>query len=262
MTDYLKATGNVFLRYRHLLEYMVHRDITVKYRRSKLGLAWSILNPFLMMLIMTAVFSYMFKQQIEFFPVYLLAGQVTFNFFSEATSLAMDSVLSGAALLKKVYIPKYIFPLEKVVFSTINTMFSLVSLILVIIVMRVPLTPWILLFPLPLILLFFFNLGVGMALASMVIFFRDIKHLYGIVVLALTYFTPIFYPASLLPDVMQYLIRLNPMYWFVSMFRNLVLYGTGPTLMQLFATCLSAGVAMLVGLLIFKKTQDQFILYI
>lgn len=262
MKEYLKATGNVFLRYRHLLEYMVHRDITVKYRRSKLGLAWSILNPFLMMLIMTAVFSYMFKQQIEFFPVYLLAGQVTFNFFSESTSLALDSVLAGSALLKKVYIPKYIFPLEKIVFSMINTIFSLTALIIVIIVMRVPLTPWFLLFPIPLIFLFFFNLGVGMALASMVVFFRDIKHLYGIVLLALTYFTPIFYPETLLPEFMRVLIRLNPMFWFVGMFRNLVLYGTGPTLPQLLATSVSALIAMIVGLLIFKKTQDQFILYL
>ncbi len=265
MIAYFRATGKVFFRYRHLLKYLVQRDIRVKYRRSALGVVWSFLNPLMMMLIMSAVFGYMFRDSpIEYFPAYLLCGQVVFNFFSEATNLAMDSVLTNSALIKKVYIPKYIFPLEKVIFSLINTVASFATLIIVVIIMRVPLTPWVLLAPLPLILLFFFNLGVGMVLASVVIFFRDMKHLYGVLILALTYLTPIFYPfsADFLPVWVMNIIRLNPLYWYVTMMRMVVVYGEGPKLIHLVATAVLSLVAMLAGLFTFKKTQDRFILYI
>lgn len=262
MVEYFKTRFEVFIRYRYLLKNLVERDIKVKYRRSALGLIWSVLNPLLMMLVLTAVFSYMFKQQIEYFPVYLLSGQLIFNFFSEATNLAMDSLLANAGLIKKVYIPKYIFPFEKVIFSLVNVMFSLIPLVGVIIVMRVPVTPWILLSPIPILFLFIFNLGAGMILASLVVFFRDIKHLYGIILLALTYMTPIFYPESLLPERVQWVIRLNPIYWFVGMFRQVVLYGKAPTAIQWMATSFSAIILFIIGLFIFKKTQDRFILYI
>ncbi len=264
MIRYLSATGAVFVRYRYLLKYLVQRDIKVKYRRSALGVLWSVLNPLLMMLIMTAVFSTMFKGfiNIAYYPVYLLSGQVVFNFFSEATSLGMESVLGSAALIKKVYIPKYIFPLEKVIFSLINTAFSFIPLVAVLLVLRVPITPWILLFPIPLILLFFFNLGVGMVLSSVVIFFRDMKHFYGVLLLALNYLTPIFYPPEALPSYMLMVVRLNPLYWYITMFRMVVMGGEPFKLVHFLATLLCSTIAVLFGMFILKKTQDRFILYI
>lgn len=262
MVDYIKVRLDVFLRYRYLLMNLVNRDIKVKYRRSALGFLWSFLNPLLMMLVLTLVFSTMFKQNIENFPLYLLTGQLMFGFFSEGTSMAMESVLGNAALVKKVYIPKYIFPFAKVTFSLVNMGFSLVSMLLVMIVTRVPVTPWVLLAPVPILLLFVFNLGVGMALASLVIFFRDIKHLYGILLLTINYLTPIFYPVELLPEYMQFVVRLNPLFWYVGMFRQLVLAGAAPTLLQWVGTVLSAVVALMVGFTIFKRTQDRFILFI
>ncbi len=262
MSDYLRDVWDVFLRYRHLLNNLVKRDITVKYRRSVLGLVWSVLNPLLMMLIMTAVFSKMFDQDPATFTVYLLSGQLVFAFFSEATQLGMDSVLGNATLLKKVYVPKYIFPLEKTFFSLINTLFSLIALVLVAFVVRLPLTPWALVSLSTFVLLFFFNLGVGTLLASLVIFFRDIKHLYGVAVLALTYLTPIFYPVEELGATMQKVLKLNPLYWYVSMFRAMVLEGRAPTSTMVLMCTGWAVFAMILGFSVMKKTQDRFILYI
>lgn len=264
MTRYLQSTWEVFMRYRHLLQNMVQRDLKVKYRRSVLGFLWSLLNPILMMLIMTMVFSFMFRSEIKNFPVYMLSAQTMFAFFSESTTAAMGSILGGSALIKKIYIPKYIFPLEKVVFSLVNALFSMLALLGVILVTRVPLTPWFLLFPVPLLLLFFFNLGLGLILASGVVFFRDIQHLYSVVVLALNYLTPIFYPLTedFLGATVLELLKLNPLYWYVAFFRQIVLYGQAPTAMMWAVCTICAAVMMAFGLLIIKKTQDRFILYI
>ncbi len=262
MIAYLQNTLAVYRRYQYLLLNLVQRDLKVKYRRSALGFLWSILNPILMMLIMAAVFSYMFRFQIEYFTVYLLSAQLMFNFFSGATSAAMGSIIGYSGLIKKVYIPKYIFPFEKVLFELVNTLFTMVALFIVMLVTQVPLTPWLLLFPVPLILIFVFNLGVGLLLSTLVVFYRDIQHLYGVVVVALNYLTPIFYPVEMLPAWMQQAIKLNPLYWYVGMFRQVVLYGQAPTLNMWLCCILCSLAAMVVGLLAFRAKQDKFILYI
>lgn len=283
MVAYLKGIWNGFSKYRHLLVNLVSRDIKVKYRRSTLGIVWSVLNPLLMMMVQYLVFNNLFKmgnmQSVQVnsvtglpphFAIYLLSGQLVFNFFSEATNLAMDAVLSNASLIKKVYVPKYIFPLEKVIFSFINTLFSLVGLIFIFIFTKTPPTPWISLFIVPLLLLFIFNLGAGLVLSALTVFFRDIKHFYGVIVMALNYLTPIFYSESIFenPDnpvaqtIMFYVLRANPIYWYVSMFRRVVVYGYAPTIQQWIA-CIGWAIGMLVfGLFVFKKAQDRFILYV
>ncbi len=277
MIAYLKATGSVFLRYRYLMMNLVGRDIKVRYRRSVLGILWSVLNPLLMMAVMGTIFGVLYRDimgaELQVIPatgqppeflVYVLTGQLVFSFFSESTNMAMDSVLGNAPLIKKVYIPKYIFPLEKVMFSLINTLSSMLALVLMMIITQSYVSFWALLAPVALALLFLFNLGVGLILSAGVIFFRDIKHFYSILILALTHMTPIFYPIAIFGGntVLLTLVRLNPLYWFVSLFRQLVLYGEGPTGFQWGVPCLCAAVALLLGLVIFRKTQDDFILYI
>ncbi|MDL2294403.1 ABC transporter permease [Ruminococcaceae bacterium OttesenSCG-928-D13] len=277
MIRYLKSTWNVFWRYRHLLANLVSRDIKVKYRRSVLGLAWSVLNPLLMMMVMTLVFGKLFSDLLDNafpivaatgqpppFAIYVLTGQLIFAFFSDSTSMAMDSVLGNAQLIKKVYIPKYIFPLEKVLFSMVNTLFSMLSLVLVMLVLRFPVSFWVLLAPAALALLFLFNLGVGLILSAGVVFFRDIKHLYSVFILALTYMTPVFWSETILDGslVLETIVKLNPMYWFVSLFRWLVVYGRAPTPLQWLIPAGCAVGSLLIGLLMFRKTQDDFILHI
>lgn len=283
MTEYLKGITGGFLKYRYLLKNLVSRDIKVKYRRSALGIAWSILNPLLMMAVQVLVFTHMFKAggpgeqvvrstgNLPSFSVYLLSGQVLFNFFSEATNTAMDSILGSSALIKKVYIPKYIFPLEKVIFSLVNTGFSLIALLGVILVTykESQLSWTAVFFFIPIILMFFFNLGMGLILAALTVFFRDIKHFYGVFVMALNYLTPIFYSENAMfgdntrnAAIMYYVLRANPLYWYIQMFRRMVVYGYMPTLNQWIFTIGWAIVAVVVGLVIFKKAQDRFILYV
>lgn len=254
-----------FFKFKDLILNLIERDIKVKYRRSALGVMWSVLNPLMMMGIQYIVFKTLFPTPMENFAVYLISGNLIFQFFSESTQNAMSSMLGAASLIKKVYIPKYIFPTEKVLFSLVNTLFTSVALVIVAVATNLQITWNILLSPIPLILVMIFNLGVGLILSAMVVFFRDIMHLYGVLVMGLTYLTPIFYDASALqkssPAVYQ-LLSLNPLYWFVAMFREVVLYGNAPTAQQLII-CGAWSFAMLaIGLLFFRKSQDKFILYI
>ena len=247
-------------RYSYLLWEMVVRDIKVKYKKSTLGLMWSVLNPLLMMIVMTIVFSTLFKSDIENFPIYLLAGQTAFSFFSEATNMAMMSIISNGALLKKVYVPKYIFPTSKVIFGLVNFLFSLIAMIIVIIFTKLQISIHMILFPIFLIYLFIFSLGVGLILASYAVYFRDLVHLYGIFLLVWTYLTPIFYPVKIIPLKFTIIIKLNPMYHFIEYYRQILLYHIWPSL-KLNMVCLIFAISTLViGAIVFYKKQNEFVL--
>lgn len=249
-------------KYRYLLEDMVVRDIKLKYRRSVIGLLWSILNPLLMMIVITAVFQHLFRFEIDNFSVYYLTGWVVFNFITEATTGAMTSIIGASTLIRKVYIPKYIFPMQKCVFSFVNMLFSLVALIAVMLVLKVKFTWYILLIPIPLILALVFAIGLGMILATVAVFLRDMIHLYGVFTMVWMYLTPIIYPEEILVGVMQTIMKLNPMYYYVDYFRQLTLYGTMPGMDVLLIMCGCSTASLLLGIAVFKKKQDRFILFI
>ena len=164
-TDQLRGSWHNFSKYRPLIRELVTRDLKVKYRRSFLGYVWSILNPLLMMLLQTLVFSYMFRFQIENFPLYLICGNTLFNFFNESTNMGMGSVLGNSSLIKKVYVPKFIFPISRVVSSFVNLLFSLAAIILVMLITRSPFHLTILLVWAPLVLLFLFTCGMALLLS-------------------------------------------------------------------------------------------------
>ncbi len=258
-----KETITTFMRYKYLLENLVSRDLKVKYRRSVLGILWSLLNPILMMLVMSAVFSTIFRNNIEYFPLYLICGQTLFGFFTEATNGALGSVVDSSMLVKKVYIPKYIFPLEKALFAFVNLLFSLAAVAVMCVVFGLPAKWTMLLVPVPLIGLLLFSAGVGLALAVCDVFFRDIAHLYGVITTVLAYLTPLFYPIEALEGSFVYdIVRLNPLTTYVMYFRNVVIYGVMPTLRDNLV-CFGWGiVALVLGLLFFKSKQDKFILHI
>lgn len=171
---------NELIRYNWLLQQLIIRDLKIKYRRSVLGYLWSVLNPLMMMVIMTIVFSHMFRFDIPNYPVYLLAGQLIYGFFAESTSMAMSSILGGASLIKKVYFPKYIFPLSRVLSSFMTMMFSMLALIVVMIATGIQFHKTLILVPLALTYVLIFCIGIGLMLSSAVVFFRDIQHLYGV----------------------------------------------------------------------------------
>ena len=252
-----------FLQYRGLLRQLVMRDLKIKYRRSFLGYLWSVLNPLMIMLVMTVVFSTMFRRNIENFPVYLLSGQVMFNFMTNSTNQGMCSILGSAALLKKTYVPKYIFTLAKVTSCLVDFLLSLGALALVMLFTGVRPTPYLLLAPLVLMQLYVFCVGVGLFLAQATVFFRDIQYIYSVITMAWMYLTPIFYPVDMLPERLQGLIKLcNPMYCYISQFRGVVLYGWMPAWHLWAYGSLAALLSLTIGIVSFLRSQDRFILFI
>lgn len=251
-----------FYRYRVLLRELVNRDFKLKYRRSILGYAWSLLNPLFTMLVMTAVFSNIFRYSIDKFPVYFLLGQVMWSFYSEATSIAMTSVFGNAELIKKVYVPKYMFPLSKTCFSFINLFCSLGAVVIVMLIQKVWLTKTIILLPLLFLYAFLIAFGMGMLLSVAAVYFRDLLHLYSVILTAQMYLTPLFYPVDILPEWVFKVVQWNPVYYLVNYFREIALYGTWPSLRENLI-CLAFGVGLsLIGILVFKNHQKKFILYI
>lgn len=251
---------DTFMRYRSLLTELVSRDLKTKYRRSALGFMWSVLNPLGMMVVLTIVFSTVFQQAIPNFPVYLMCGQLTFNFFNEASNMAMTSVLDNAPLIKKVYVPKYLFPLSRVCSSLANMLTSFVALMIVILITRTPITWTIFLSVFPICFATLFSLGIGLILSVVVVTFRDMKHLYSVITTAWLYLTPVFYPISMLPDSVAVIVRNNPLTLIVEILRYNVLYHQVAPFVLVLKTLIYCAVAMILGLWMFKKQQDTFIL--
>ncbi len=253
----------VFFQYNNLLKKLVARDVKVRYRKSFLGMLWTVLNPLLMMGVMVVVFSNLFNTEVENYPVYVLTGMIVFGFFSESTNQALQSIIENAALIKKIYLPKYLFPMSRILSSLVNFFFSFVALLIVMITTKASFHWALLYLPIPIFFLFIFSLGMGLLLSSVNVFFRDITHLYsGVLITALTYLTPLFYTESIVPNHFITYLRLNPMYHFVKLFRVVIIDGQIPSL-TLNLTCFLLGIVFLmVGIFSFRNLQDRFILYI
>lgn len=252
---------------RFILKQLVTKDFKRKYRRSVLGIAWSVLNPLMMMIVMSVVFSFVFRADIENYPLYLILGNITFSFMSESTSQALMSFIDAAPLLKKVRVSRFVFPVQKVLFALVNFTFSLVAVALVMLWFRVVPTWHIIWLPVCLFLLVLFCSGIGLIVGSLAVFFRDVVHLWSVILTAWTYLTPIFWVPTQLaangaPTWVMSIVELNPMYGFVTFVRDIFLWNQNPS-MQTLGLCVFWAVIMLgIGILVFRKTQHKFILYI
>ena len=260
--EYVQTQIATLKKFRHLLFLMVKRDFVTRYRGSVLGVLWSLLNPLLTMLVLTMVFSMIFRFDIPNFPVYLLSGQLIFNFFNESTTRALGSVVGNAATIRKVYVPKYVFPVSCIMSSVVNLLFSFVAFLLVYFITGEPFRWTLLLVIIPMTYVFIFSLGIGMLLSSLAVFFRDLTHLYGIATMLVMFLTPIFYPVSILPERVFHLIHLNPLFHYVSYFRSLALDGTIPGLWENIASLGFALLALCLGLYAKMANQDKYILYL
>ncbi len=250
-------------KYSFLLQQLVSRDFKVKYKRSFLGVLWSLLYPILTMIVMAIVFSNIFRMSTPgvSYLAYLLSGLVMFNYFSEATNLSMSSVVANFQLINKIYIPKYIFPLSKCLFVGINFLLTLIPLYIVLIATGTGINIYHLFLPYTFICLFMFTLGMGLILSTISVFLRDMFYIYGIIVMMWTYLTPIMYDISMISEKLQIVLKLNPLYHYINFAREIILYGRIPQLFT-WGICLVSSVAVLIiGLLIFKKNQDKFIYY-
>ncbi len=257
----LIGSAKNFLKYQFLLKELVLREIKLKYKRSVLGILWSVLNPLLMMLILNVVFSTLFRFDIPNFLVYYLTGSLLFGFMNEATSGALYSIFGNAGLINKVYIPKYIFPIAKTVSAFVNFCFSLIALAIVAAITRVTPRPALLMAPLLFLMLFIFVLGLSLIFGTYTVFFRDLIHFHGILMIMWMYLTPIFYPEKMLAARVPWLLTINPIYYFVKYFRYIILDGQ-PASLGLNLSCFSVSVvSLLIGLTVFRLNQHRFALF-
>ena len=260
--SYGLAVINSFKRYKFLLDQLVARDFKTKYKRSVLGVLWSFLNPLLTMLVQYIVFSTLFKSDIPNFLLYLLIGVIFFNFFSEATSMSLGSITSNASLITKVYVPKYIYPIARILSSSINLFLSLIPLFVVALMTGTNITWSYLILPFSIICMIAFCLGMGFILSSSMVFFRDTQFLWGVVSMMWMYATPIFYPETIIPPQFMAIYKMNPLYHIIRFTRTIIIDGVSPE-PKAYLLCFTASfVTLIVGAIIFKKTQDRFVLHI
>ncbi len=260
----LKYRIKTFCKYKDLVKELVQRDLKLKYRRSFLGYLWSILNPLLVMIIMAVVFSQIFKKKIVNFPVYLFTGRMLYDFLKQSTTGAMKSVVGNASLLKKVYMPKYIFTFAKVTSCMVDMVFSMGALVIVMILTRAPFYWEFLLCPVVILQLYIFCCGLGFFLAQLNVFFRDVQYIYNAVLTGWMYMTPIVYSIDMIDsrELLFVIKGLNPLYYYVAQFRDLIYYGRLPGPRIFWGGWLIAFLMLAIGVWSFQRAKDKFILYI
>lgn len=259
----IKKIVFMYQRYKFLLYQLVLRDFKVKYKRSFLGVLWSLLYPLLMMGVMAIIFSNVFKFSVPGvnYLVYLMTGLVIFNYFSEASNLALGSVVGNFNLINKIYIPKYIFPLAKCLFVGINFLLTLIPLYLIIFITGQGINIYHLLLPIVFLCLLLFTIGMGFILSTITVFMRDMFYIYGIIITIWNYFTPIMYDISMLSEKWRWIFKLNPLYQYVDFARTIILYGQCPNLESFLACIGSSLLFFAIGVILFRKKQDKFIYY-
>lgn len=245
-----------------LFRELVHRDFTKKYKRTVLGIAWSVMSPLLSLMVMNLIFGTLLGSEIEHFTIYLFSGQLIFSFFSDSTNEGMTSLLNNADIFSKVNVPKYLFLFSKNVSSLINFAITLGIYFLFVLANGIPIT-WKFLFLIyPIACLVVFNLGMGLILSALYVFFRDIQYLYSIFTLLLMYMSAIFYSIETFPQIGQELFLLNPIYIYIRYFRKIVIEDTVPSVWFHLIAAGYAVVAFGVGALIYKKKNHSFLYYI
>ena len=258
----LTMAYSIFYQYGFLLKQLVSRDFKTKYKRSALGMAWSFLNPLLTMAVQYVVFSSMFKSGTTNYPIYLLTGILFFNFFSEAVSMGMTSIVLNASLIKKVYVPKYIYPFSRTISSLVNFLFALMPLGIVIALTRTAVRPAMLLLLFDILCFLLFVIGLTLLMSTAMTFFQDTQFLWGIVSMMWMYLTPIFYTESIIPKALLPVYRLNPMYQYITFARTCIIDGISPAPSAYFFCLVSGVLFFLLGLIVFKRYQDKFVLYL
>lgn len=260
--SYIISAIEAVQHYRFLIRQLVSRDFKTKYKRSVLGMFWSFLNPLLMMCVQYFIFSTIFKSDIPNYAAYLLIGIVCFNFFSEVCNMSLYSILGNASLITKVYMPKYIYPLTRVLSSVVNLAISLIPMLLVCLVTGVQFEKSAFLALFFLVCLIIFSFGMALLLSAAMVFFRDTQFLWSVFSTVWMYATAIFYPESILPDKFRFVLDINPLYHFIKNIRICILNGISPEPL-VYVQCLIISMIMLVvGALIFKRSQDKFVLYL
>ena len=258
--SFLNGVATMVIQYGFLLKQLVARDFKIKYKRSSLGMIWSFLNPLLTMAVQYVVFSTLFRSDVPNYPVYLLVGIVLFNFFSESISSGMVSITSNASLIKKVYMPRYIYPVSKICSSLINFVLSFIPIFLVMILTgtRFSWSMLLLLYCIGCMVLFI--LGMVLIMTTLMTFFQDTQFIWSVISMIWMYITPIFYPESIIPANFLTVYHLNPLYQYVTFARVAIIDGVSPAPTAYLWCLLPSLLVFMIGMFVFKREQDKFIL--
>lgn len=249
-------------KHQFLFRQLVHRDFTKKYKRTVLGIAWSVLSPLLSLLVMNLIFGTLLGSEIEHYIIYLFSGQLVFSFFNDSTNEGMTSLLNNAEIFTKVNVPKYMFLFSKNISSLINFAITLLVYFMFVLLNGLPITWKFLLLVVPICCLVMFNLGMGLILSALYMFFRDIQYLYSIFTTLLMYVSAIFYDVEMFSPVGQSLFLLNPIYVYVRYFREIVIDGIIPSPLLHLLSVGYAVIAFAIGALIYKKKNHSFLYYV
>lgn len=249
-------------QHQFLFMELVKRDFAKKYKRTILGMAWSILSPLMNLLIMWLVFSKFFGNNVNHYVVYLFAGQLVFSYFSDATNLGMNSLVSNAGIFTKVNVPKYLFLFSQNVSSLINFGLTLLVFFTFVAVDGIAFTWKFILLLYPVACLIVFNLGIGLILSALFVFFRDMQYLWGILTQLLTWVSAIFYTIDGYSYTAQCAFLLNPIYLYIRYFRKIVIDGTIPTLAFHLLAAAYALIAFAIGAYMYKKNNHEFLYYV
>lgn len=259
----MKTYVNNFAKYKFLLFELVKKDIKLKYRRSYLGYLWTLLEPLLTTVVLTLVFGTLFGRSDDpTFPVYILCGRLLYSFFADATKAAMRSIRSNAGMIKKVYVPKYMYPLASIMSCFITFLLSLIVLIAAIFFFGVNLSLYQLQAFIPLFILFVMTLGAGLLLSTLAVFFRDLEYLWGVALMLIMYCSAIFYPVDGDYEHLLPYLQVNPLFCVIFNLRKAILMGEWMDLKTLLYASVFSVVTLIIALIVFYKNQDKFILNI
>jgi ABC-2 type transport system permease protein len=258
----LKRLFANFKKYRYLLSQLVKKDIKLKYRNSILGFLWTLLEPLLTMIVLTIVFQSFRESKMEHFPVYILCGRLLYAYFSNGTKLALKSIRRNSSMIRKVYVPKYIYPLSSSISGYITFLISLIVLVVVAAVQNIQPTWHLIEAFIPLVTVFVLTIGIGFILATMDVFFRDTEYLWGVILMLIMYASAIFYdPDKLLGSQNSWILKFNPLFGIIQNFRNAI-FGNPMNIKYTLYTAGFAVFTLVIGLIMFYKKQDKFVLYI
>lgn len=242
---------------RDLVLALVARDLKVRYRRSAIGFAWTMLQPLLTMLVLTLVFSSVFRFDVANYPVYVLSGLLFWNFFQQGTVSAMNSLRGHAQLLTRLPVPRWIFPLATVLAGLVNLLFALVPLLVILLATGHPLRPSMLFLPISILIAATFALGVALLVSPLAVFFTDVVEIVLVVLTLLMYATPVFYPLSILPERYRWVVRFNPLRSLLEVFRDPIYLGKVPPATHLLVAAASALVLLAIGAAFFRRLSDR-----
>lgn len=247
------------IRFRGLLFELVLRDLKVRYKRSAIGFLWSMLNPLLMMLVMSMVFENLFKSAVPDYPIYVFCGLLFWNFFSASTTTGLQSILGNGNLIKKVYVPVALYPLSNVASALVNSLLSLGPLFILMALFHAHFHMSLLLLPISIAIVVTFSTGITLLLATVNVFFRDVTHLYTVALTALVYLTPVMYPASIIPKHYSLIYKCNPLYYYLTLLRDPIYNGTFPSLITFALSGLLAILTLILGYAYLFAHRNKFI---